>query len=242
MNSWTSNKLDLIFGEPADGKPRPVIATNWTYRLASAGVGAVLALGVLAGCSSEPPPPPSNSAPVIVPGEPGEEASTIAPGEATVAEQPGPNDADKTFVQDMIVHHQQAVYMSGLAPARASSSDVKGLASRIHDVQGPEIDMMNRWLSQHAVPTVAPNAPHGHGGGVMPGMATTEQLDSLRNAEGETFDTLFLQLMISHHQGALTMADEVRNNGADIRVQEIADDVTAEQADEIRRMRKWLDG
>jgi len=226
------------------GNRFPVIATNWTYRLVTAGVGAVIALGVLAGCSSEPPPPPTNSAPVIVPGAPGEEASTIPPGEASVAEQPGPNDADKAFIQDMIVHHQQAVYMSGLAPERASSSDVKGLASRIHDVQGPEIDMMNRWLSQHAIPTVNPNAPHGHGGsgGDMPGMATPEQLDALEKAKGQAFDTLFLQLMIAHHQGALSMADEVRKNGFDVRVQEIADGVTAEQSDEIRRMQKWLGG
>jgi uncharacterized protein (DUF305 family) len=226
------------------GNRFPVIATNWTNRLATAGAGVVLALGVLAGCSSEPPPPPTNSAPVIVPGGPGEEASTIAPGDATVAEQPGPNDADKTFIRDMIVHHEQAVYMAGLAPERASSSDVKGLASRIHDVQGPEIDMMNRWLSQHSVPTVDPNAPHGHGGGggAMPGMATQEQLDALKNAKGAAFDTLFLQLMIAHHQGALSMADEVRKSGVDVRVQEIADDVTAEQSDEIRRMQKWLNG
>lgn len=222
------------------GNRFPVITTNWTSRLVLAGVGAVITLGVLSGCSSEQPPPPSNSAPVIVPGKPGEEASTIAPGDATVADQPDPNDSDKQFVQDMIVHHQQAVYMAGLAPERASSSDVKGLASRIHDVQGPEIDMMNRWLSQHAVPTVNPDAPHGHGGGPMPGMATDEQLESLKNARGASFDTLFLQLMITHHQGALTMADEVRKNGVDVRVQEIADDVTAEQSDEIRTMQKWL--
>ncbi|GAB1512782.1 DUF305 domain-containing protein [Actinophytocola sp. KF-1] len=242
MNSWVGNKLDLIFADRQMGNRFPVNATYWTYRLVTVGVGGLLTLGVLAGCTSEPPPPPTNSVPVIVPGKPGEEASTIAPGEASVAEQPGPNDADKRFVQDMIVHHQQAVYMSGLAPERAASSDVKGLASRIHDVQGPEIDMMNRWLSQHAVPTVNPNAPHGHGGAAMPGMATAEQLDALKNAKGAAFDKLFLQLMIAHHQGALTMADEVRKNGVDIRVQEIADDVTAEQSDEIRRMQKWLNG
>lgn len=224
------------------GNRFPVITTNWTYRLLTAGVGGVLVVGVLAGCTSAPPPPPTNSAPVIVPGRPGEEASTIPPGEATVAEQPGANDADKQFVQDMIVHHQQAVYMAELAPDRASSRDVKELASRIADVQGPEIDMMNRWLSQHAVPTVNPNAPHGHGGGAMPGMATVEQLDTLKNANGGRFDRLFLQLMITHHEGALTMADEVRKNGLDIRVQEIADGVTAEQTDEIRRMRSWLGG
>jgi uncharacterized protein (DUF305 family) len=205
----------------------------------------VLALGLAAACSSAPPPPPTNSAPVIVPGKPGEEASTIAPGEATQPPDPPPNDADVRFIQDMAAHHGQAVYMAGLAPERASSADLKGLASRIRDVQGPEIDMMNRWLSQHSLPTVESGAPgHGHAAaaGPMPGMATPEQLQALANARGETFDTLFLQMMIAHHQGALSMAEDVRQKGADVRVQEIADGVVAEQTDEIRRMQEWLTG
>jgi uncharacterized protein (DUF305 family) len=226
------------------GNRFPVTKTNRTFPRVVAGLGAVLAIGVLAACTSETPPP-TNSAPVIVPGRPGEEASTIPPGEATVAEAPKPNDADIRFVRDMIVHHQQAVWMAELAPERASSRDVKGLASRIADVQGPEIDMMNRWLSQHAVPTVNPTAPeHGHGGGAvsMPGMVTEEQFRELEDARGDAFDTLFLRLMIAHHQGALTMAEEVRTSGVDVRVQEIADDVVAEQTDEIRTMQGWLAG
>jgi uncharacterized protein (DUF305 family) len=225
------------------GNRFPVSKTYWTYRRFAAGLGAVLALGVLAACSAGPPPPPTNSAPVIVPGKPGEEASTIAPGEATVADSPAPNDADKKFVQNMILHHQQAVWMAELAPERASSKDVKELASRIQDVQGVEIDAMNRWLSQHSVPTVNPTAPeHGHGGASMPGMLTEAQFEELENAKGKDFDRLFLTRMIAHHQGALTMADEVRKSGVDVRVQEMADDVTAEQTDEIQRMQKWLDG
>jgi uncharacterized protein (DUF305 family) len=226
------------------GNRFPVTKTNRTFPLAVAGLGAVLALGVLAACTGETPPP-SNSAPVIAPGRPGEEASTIAPGEGTVAPAPEPNDADIEFIKNMIVHHQQAVWMSELAPTRASSRDVKELASRIADVQGPEIDMMNRWLSQHSIPTVNPTAPeHGHGGGAvsMPGMVTEAQFQELENAKGESFDTLFLQLMIAHHQGALTMAEEVRTSGVDVRVQEIADDVVVEQTDEIRRMQGWLAG
>lgn len=230
-------------GLPADGNRAPVNATNWTVRRFAAGACAVLALGVPAACSTEPPPPPSNSVPVIVPGKPGEEASTIPPGQATVPDQPDPNDADIQFVENMIVHHQQAVWMAELAPDRASSRDVKGLASRIKDVQGPEIEMMNRWLSQHSIPTVDPTAGHGgHSGGhgPMPGMATSQQLESLRNAKGADFDKRFLQMMIDHHKGALTMAEEVRNAGVDTRVQELVDDIVAEQSADIRRMEKWL--
>jgi uncharacterized protein (DUF305 family) len=224
------------------GNRFPVIATNWTCRWLRVVAGTVVALGLLAACS-EPPPPPANPGPVIVPGKPGEEAKTIAPGEATGIETAEPNDADKTFMRNMVVHHEQAVWMSDLAPERASSRDVKELASRISDVQGLEIDAMNRWLSEHSIPTVNPTAPDHHSGGDhgdMPGMATQEQLQQLRDAKGTSFDTLWLQLMIAHHQGALTMANEVRQHGVDVRVQEIADDVVAEQTDEIGRMRAWL--
>jgi uncharacterized protein (DUF305 family) len=225
------------------GKRFPLNETYGTFRHLVAGLGVLFAVGLLAACSTETPPP-ANPGPVIVPGRPGEEASTIPPGQATtgVPETP-PNDADIEFVQNMIVHHEQAVWMSGLAPERASSRDVKELADRIKDVQGLEIDALNRWLSQHAIPTVDPTAPeHGHAGGAasMPGMPTREQLDALEKAKGEDFDRLWLQLMIAHHEGALTMAETVRTSGVDVRVQQMADDVVAEQTDEIQRMRGWL--
>ncbi len=224
------------------------IGTKGTMRRVVAGIGVLFTFVVLAACTSEPPPPPANSAPVIVPGKPGEEASTIPPGQGSTIEQPPPNDADLEFVRDMIVHHAQAVDMAKLAPNRARSGDLKELADRIADVQGPEIDMLNRWLAEHGQQKVDPSAPagHDHGGGTahadMPGMATPEQLAALKNAKGEVFDTLFLQMMITHHEGALTMADTVRKSGVDVRVQEIADDIVVTQSDEITRMRGWLGG
>lgn len=225
-----------------------ILTTRGTPTRLAVSVGALLLVGALVACSNEPPPPPTNSAPVIVPGKPGEEASTIPPGQAGTIEQPPPNDADVQFVQDMIVHHQQAIEMTALVPNRASAANVKGLASRIADTQGPEIDMMNRWLRQHEQPTIDPSATGGHGGGHgdptghedMPGMATPDQFGALRDAKGGMFDTLFLQLMIAHHEGALTMAKEVQTGGVDVRVQEIADDIIATQSDEINRMRGML--
>jgi uncharacterized protein (DUF305 family) len=223
------------------GKRFLVSETIRTIRHAAVALGVVLGLGLTA-CTSEDPPP-SNPGPVIVPGKPGEPAKTIPPGEATGIEAPEPNAADVKFIEDMIVHHQSALWMAELAPERASSRDVKELADRIHDVQGIEIDAMNRWLSEHAVPTVNPSAPaHGHSPSSMPGMPTQEQLTQLENARGADFDKLFLQLMIAHHQGAITMAQDVAVKGVDTRVQEIAGDVVVEQSDEIQRMQKWLNG
>jgi uncharacterized protein (DUF305 family) len=223
------------------GKRFPVNWTDGTLRRVMAALGAVVAIGVLAACTTETPPP-TNPGPVIVPGKPGEEASTIPPGKATQAPATPPSDADIEFVQGMIAHHQQAIWMSDLAPERASSTDVKELASRISDVQGLEIGAMNRWLSKNAIPTVDPTAPGHHGGdhGSMPGMATQEQLQALQNAKGTAFDTQWLQLMITHHEGAITMANEIRSTSLDDTVQKMADDIVVEQTDEIGIMRGWL--
>jgi uncharacterized protein (DUF305 family) len=71
----------------------------------------------------------------------------------------------------------------------------------------------------------------------MPGMATDEQLAALRKADGAAFDRLFLTLMITHHQGAVTMATEVLSGGRNVQVEEWANEVIAQQTSEIRRMR-----
>lgn len=219
---------------------------TWTRRAPGTGptrllrfVACLAVAGSLAACSTEKPAAPANSAPVIVPGKPGEEASTIPPGEATQLPEEGPNDADIAFVRDMVVHHGQAVELADLAPDRARRGDVKGLADRIADVQRPEIDALNRWLEQHDLDKVDPGG-HGAAHDGMPGMATDEQVQALREARGADFDSMFLRLMVVHHQGALTMVEDVRKHGVNVRVQEIADDVAVTQSDEIHRMQRML--
>lgn len=190
---------------------------------------AGLALLGLAACtdnSKEAAPP------MIAPGGPGEPAKTLAPGQRPSLPATAPNAADVTFVSHMVVHHQQALDMAVLAPDRASSASVKGIAARIADSQRVEIDAMNSWLKQHG----AEHAVHGDMG-PMPGMATPAQLDELKAASGPTFDALFLRLMIAHHEGALTMSHEVQAKGSDQRVQELADEVITVQSGEIDRMR-----
>ncbi|MFF3766263.1 DUF305 domain-containing protein [Streptomyces sp. NPDC001922] len=80
-----------------------------------------------------------------------------------------------------------------------------------------------------------PHGPDGHAG--MPGMASEQQLAALRAARGRAFDALFLRLMITHHQGAVTMATELLSQGSDVLVEEMANDVIAQQTSEINRMR-----
>ncbi|MCK2221181.1 DUF305 domain-containing protein [Actinomadura sp. ATCC 31491] len=192
---------------------------------------------VLSGCSSGPPPAPraDATAPVLAPGRPGEQARTLAPSEAaTAVPSSTPNAADVTYVQDMIVHHRQALDMALLAPNRARSAKVKSMAERIKAAQGPEIQFMTGWLREQG--QKEPDHHAAHDG--MPGMATPEQLESLKAATGTAFDRLFLQLMINHHLGAIKMCEQVLSTGSHQRIEELASEVSVEQSAEIRRMQQ----
>ena len=227
---------------PRSTAPRPIAHRPIARGLLASGALAALVLPAAVACSAADPPAPAarSTAPVIAPGRPGEQARTLAPGEAaTAVPSPSANAADVRFVQDMIVHHRQAVDMSLLAPSRAGSDAIRRLAARINDTQELEIGMMTRWLREQGQ-----RVPGHHGGGRdhsgMPGMATPEQLDRLRAASGTEFDRLFVELMIAHHQGAITMATRVLSAGSHTTIQQLATDISVEQAAEIRRMQRLL--
>lgn len=171
---------------------------------------------------------------VVAPGKPGEPARTLSPSQAVKeAGVDSPNSADVRYVQLMIQHHAQALELTGLVPARSRSATVKRLAERITAAQQPEIGAMQGWLTRHG--RSGQSGKHEHG--AMPGMATAGQLQELKSAKGTAFDQLFLKLMITHHQGAITMATEVLSEGNNVQVEEMAGDVVAQQTTEIDRMR-----
>ncbi|MFE5945923.1 DUF305 domain-containing protein [Streptomyces sp. NPDC056480] len=171
---------------------------------------------------------------VVAPGKPGEAARRISPEEAAkLLPDQSPNSADFTYAQMMIVHHRQALTMTALAPQRAASAQVKGVAERIAAAQKPEIAAMEGWLKNNG----GPREQTGHDHHSMPGMASEAQLKQLGSAKGKAFDELFLKLMITHHEGAVTMAAEVLSEGNNVLVEEMANDVIAQQSAEIGRMR-----
>jgi uncharacterized protein (DUF305 family) len=209
---------------------------------ASAVTTGLLALAVLAagGCDSGPDrkPAAADGPAVIAPGEPGEANRTLSAEEAADrrSENDSPNSADVSYVRMMIEHHAQALVMTELAPGRAESKDVKRIAERIAAGQKPEIEAMKGWLKSYGKPLKAERHEHA----TMPGMATQAQLKKLRAADGKAFDRFFLALMTTHHQGAITMATDVKGQGNNIRVEEMADEVIAQQTSEITRMRSML--
>ena len=208
------------------------------HRILVVGVAAVVAATALAGCGNDDEPEAAPSRSVLVPGRPGEPNATRLAGPRKAA---APTAAEVRFVQMMIPHHAQAVEMSALAPSRASATRVRSLASRINTAQKVEIAVMQSWLKQNSEAIVkAHGRAHGTQHTSMPGAATAEQLKQLRAARAVVFDKLYLTLMISHHQGALTMAKDVLDQGTDVTVQEMARDVQVTQMAEISRMRGLL--
>ncbi|MFE2940636.1 DUF305 domain-containing protein [Streptomyces sp. NPDC059255] len=203
--------------------------------VAAAVAVAVLALGACDSGDDQATETKAAQGPgVVAPGKPGEPARTLSPEEAKKAvPDDTPNAADFNYAQMMIVHHRQALDMTALVPERASSTQVKRLASRISAAQEPEIGAMEGWLKNNG----GAKEQNSHDHATMPGMATEAQLTQLRAAKGAAFDELFLKLMITHHQGAVTMATEAVSEGNNILIGEMANEVIAQQTVEMNRMR-----
>jgi uncharacterized protein (DUF305 family) len=189
-------------------------------------VSAVLAAIV----ACRPPAPP-------VPATPEGGPSTSGARPAT--------DSVVTFMQGMIDHHAQALRMSALVPQRAARPEIRLLAERIGVSQRDEIAQMRRWLLARGQSVPARDA-HAHAamghGHLMPGMLTQPQLDSLAAATGSGFDRLFLQGMIRHHEGALTMVAALlaSRRNLDAETFRIVSEIDADQRAEIQRMQSLL--
>lgn len=160
--------------------------------------------------------------------------------------------ADVAFMQGMIGHHAQALQMTALVGARTQTAALRLLAERIDVSQRDEIAAMTRWLTERGIMMPDTSAAHaGHamhtaGGGnheAMPGMLSTVQIDSLTAARGDLFDRLFLQYMIQHHEGALTMVATLLNTPGAARetlTYQFVTEVDVDQRAEIRRMQALL--
>jgi uncharacterized protein (DUF305 family) len=157
---------------------------------------------------------------------------------------------DIDFMRGMIAHHAQALLMAGWARSHGASPSVQTLCDRITNAQKDEINIMQTWLRDRAqpVPEAKPIPMKMTMDGMehemlMLGMLTDEQLKELDAARGPEFDTLFLRFMIQHHQGAVSMVDDLRSrDGAaqDELVFKLSTDIHVDQTTEIARMRRML--
>ena len=162
---------------------------------------------------------------------------TSTPAESTgSAGQAEHNDQDVAFAQGMIPHHQQAIDMADMAAEKASSAEVKGLASRIQAAQDPEIQQLTDMLEKWGAPT-EPSMPGTHHGGMSgEGMMTDEEMQQLEAASGAEFDRMWVQMMIKHHQGAVDMAKTELEQGGDAEAKDLAQKIIDAQEAEIEEM------
>ena len=197
-------------------------STKRMIPLAGAGLAALLALGA---CGSDADGSGSMGG---MNGHGSSSAGASPSGSASRA-------SDVMFAQMMIPHHQQAIEMADLALANTStSSDVKGLARQIKTAQDPEIATMAGWLREWGAST---SAPMDHG---TSGMMSQEDMESLGAAEGAEFNRMWLEMMIDHHQGAVTMAQDALSSTEDPEVKSLAQAVVDGQKKEIATMQGLL--
>ncbi len=214
----------------------------------------LVALGSV-GCATSSPPPEPAPAPITV-----VDQSQLNPAAQARADggKPRFTDADVKFMQGMIHHHAQAILIAKWAPSRGASESVRKLCERIVVAQRDEIMMMTTWLRDRSLPVPVADtlgAPMDHAVHhmpgmsmptpvMMPGMLSPRQVAQLDSARGSKFDRLFLNGMIQHHEGAISMVKELFSSpGAahDTEIFRFAADVEADQTAEIERMTLMLD-
>ena len=179
---------------------------------------------------------------IIQPGAPGEANRVLTADAATDLSKVQATPADVKFMQGMIGHHAQAIEMTALIDARTSREEMKLLGQRIAVSQADEMDMMRAWLRARGQDIPSEHAHHTEEG-MMPGMLSAEQMAELAAATGEAFDRLFLRYMIQHHEGALSMVDDLFKTpgaGQEGDINAFAADVDSDQRMEIDRMRAML--
>lgn len=161
----------------------------------------------------------------------------------------GHNDADVDFASDMIQHHAQALEMVDLTLGRELDPEVVTLTEEIRAAQAPEIEKMADWLEDwdQPVPETSRDHANAHGESTeldtdMPGMMSAEEMDALENASGAEFQTMWLEMMIEHHEGAVEMADTEVAEGENAKAIALAEEIIDAQEAEISTMQDLQEG
>ena len=179
---------------------------------------------------------------IIQPGLPGTVSKEINSEEAINIANTGFTKDDTVFMNHMIVHHEQALTLSRLAPNRTNTQEILDLAGRIDVSQEDEISFMQGWLEERNIEVHSSMSMHHM---KMMGMASDQDIAKLSISKGMEFDELFLRLMIAHHEGALDMVKELKRqpgSAYDPLMFEFVSDLSNDQGVEIERMNTLLTG
>ena len=210
--------------------------TRTTARLARLAGGLIAGTVVLTGCSGEDGSATHGGDPSAA--THGGDSSAAAPAAEF-------NDADVAFARGMIPHHEGALVMSEVALERAEDARVRDLAERIEAGQDPEIDLMTGWLEDWGQPLEeGSRGGMDHGGtdhGDMGGMDMGGMDMGDMPAAGADFDRMWLESMIEHHDGAVTMAQTEIGEGQNEEAVDLARVIVETQTEEIAEMEQLLD-
>jgi uncharacterized protein (DUF305 family) len=164
------------------------------------------------------------------------------PDDPVITGQPAGNNADDVaFATNMIPHHQQAVDLSAMVPDRSANAELIALAKQIAAAQQPQIEIMKVFLVQWNE-NPGTNSGHAGHGNTMAGMVDAATMTKLESLNGPEFDKLWLESMISHHQGAIDMAKAEIANGDNVDAKALAENIVATQGTEIGQMKQMLGG
>ncbi len=174
----------------------------------------------------------------------GNDDSSSASPEVSATEH---NDADVSFASDMLQHHAQALSMVDLTRGRPLDPEVEALAEQIRAAQAPEIETFTQWLTDWDEEVPETMRDHANADGDMgdsmagmdsdmPGMMSAEDMTALADASDDEFQTMWLEMMVEHHRGALEMADVETTDGQYEAAVNLAVDIIESQTAEIETM------
>lgn len=146
------------------------------------------------------------------------------------------SDTESAFVAEMVPHHKSAIEMAQIAQTRAEHPEIKQLANNIIATQSSEIDKMNA-INERLYGGPVGETDHGSLGLSADSMGMSMDTSSLETAQ--PFDRAFIDMMIPHHQGAITMARIELADGNDAETRALANDIIDAQSSEIKQMNDW---
>ena len=157
---------------------------------------------------------------------------------------PRPPDGDSAeagFLRDMSDHHAQGVEMALILHDRTADAGLLTMTTDIAMTQQGQIGAMQGWLDVWDISPTGDDPKmawmdHPIKDGLMPGMATPEQLAQLETLPVDQAEVLFLQLMIRHHQGGVDMAEALLDRSEQQEVTTFARGVVTSQSSEIETM------
>jgi len=169
----------------------------------------------------------------------------IALGRSTATTYgPADDSIDVAFLQDMVVHHGQAVEMAVWARNNTADPRIRQIAFDIESTQTSQVGRMEGWLTLWGQPLRPPSGQYmgwmGMPAATMPGMASPEDLARMRAATGRDLDVAFLQLMLRHHQGGLPMMQAAEARASVPAVRALAASMVASQSAEAQTMTQML--